>query len=365
MQSIFCVRLLLALCLLVSSLSSPAESRAESPGECANAHLPVTMEAVRLHGYGGPEMMRYETIERPSPSRGEILVAVRAVSVNPVDWKLREGQLKEWWPLEFPSIVGRDGSGTVVAVGDGVTTFHCGDNVYFLIDNSPQGTYAEYLRVKTEDAAPMPTSIPFEQAAAIPLTGLTAWNAVVTTAAVKRGQRVLVQGGAGGVGSMAVQIAKARGAYVIATASSNNREFLQSIGADEVIDYKAVRFEDVLKDLDVVIDTVGGETLARSVAVLRKGGKLVSVAGGMKSSECASAGIECPGLASARVRSALDALSRLVEARSLRVNVERVLPLASAAEAQEISKAGHVRGKIVLRMPDSSRVHDPAADGNR
>ena len=319
------------------------------------AALPDRMQAVRLHDYGGPDMLHYESVPRPTAGPGQVLLRVRAASVNPIDWKLREGRGRASWPLDLPVVLGQDAAGDVVQLGEGVTGIECGTAVSALLERSSRtadnGGYAEYVAVDARDVVPKPARLDYAQAAAFPLVGATAWNAVVDTGHVQRGERVLVQGGAGGVGSMAVQIAKARGAYVITTASARNHEFVESIGADEAIDYRNVRFEDAVRDVDVVIDTVGADTLLRSPAVLRAGGRLVSVAGNPPPA-CRDGRIECIELredpeGGAR---ALRELAALIEAGALAVNVDARFPLERAAEAQEANRAGHTRGKIVLEM---------------
>ena len=312
--------------------------------------LPDTMRAVRMHDYGGPEQLRIDTIPRPTPAAGEVLVEVHAASVNPIDWKLREGLARNWWPLDLPAVPGRDGAGVVVAVGSGVTDLACGDAVVVMIENrSSQGTYAEYVAAKRTDVARKPEKLSFAEAAAYPLVAVTAFNAV-DTARVKSGDRVLVHGGAGGVGSMAVQIAKARGAHVTTTASARNAGFVKSIGADAAIDYRAVKFEDAIDDVDAVIDAVGGETTPRSVAVVKRGGRLVSVAGGVSAAACRDAGIECLGADAGNAAKALPEIGRLIDAGQLAVSVEKTFPLAEAAAAQEQNRAGHTRGKLVVTL---------------
>lgn len=339
---------LAAIVFLASLCTSVVEAATCTPKEA----LPATARAVRIHEYGGPEQLKVESIPRPRPAADEVLVKVVAASVNPVDWKLREGELKSWWPLTLPAVLGRDASGVIVEVGKNVKDFHCGDDVVVLIDRSPQGSYAEYIAVNVNDMALKPKSMTYVEAAAYPLVGITAWNSLIESARLRAGERVLIQGGAGGVGSMAVQMAKARGAYVITTASERNREFLKSIGADEVIDYKTTRFEDVVHGVDVVLDTVGGETLQRSVSVLKPGGRLFSVAGSVTAETCASAKIECPKEAGIDIRPAFREIGRLIDAGKLHVQIDRVYSLDQVAQAQELNRAGHTRGKIVLRVAD-------------
>jgi len=250
-------------------------------------------------------------------------------------------------------VQGADASGIVVALGAGVSAFKCGDAVVAYLDDSPQGGYAEYATVVVSSVAPKPVGLTFREAAAYPLVAVTAWQ-MIEVAHVAKGDRVLVQGGAGGVGAMAVQIAKARGAYVIATASARNQEYLKSIGADETIDYTATAFEQVLHDLDVVLDTVGGDTLKRSPAVLKKGGRLITITGRPPADVCAARGITCVTAGASNGGNALAQVSDLVRKGQLRVNVEATFPLEKAGEAQELNRAGHTRGKIVLDVRDDA-----------
>ncbi len=329
----------------------------QAAADCHTDTLPDTMRAVVLRDYGGADKLQLETVARPDAAAGELLIEVRAASINPIDWKLREGLAKDWWPLQFPAILGRDVSGVVVDIGDGVQGWDCGTPVAAYLERAPAagrplpGGYAQYVAVDARDVVRKPAAISFEQAAAFPLVAVTAWAAVVDTGKLQPGERVLVHGGAGGVGSMAVQIAKARGAHVITTASAGNHDFVRSLGADEAIDYRAVKFEEVVKDVDLVIDTVGGDTLKRSPAVLRDGGRLVSIAGGPPA-ECRSGRIQCPpdeGDVDGGVI-ALAGIVQLIEAGQLTINVDAVYPLEQAAAAQEKNREGHTRGKIVLKV---------------
>jgi NADPH:quinone reductase-like Zn-dependent oxidoreductase len=309
-----------------------------------------TMKAVRIHKYGGPECLVYEEVVRPQPGSGEVLVRVEAAAVNPVDWKVREGYLKEMLYHSLPLILGWDVSGVVEAVDPGVTHFKVGDEVFSRPDLERDGAYAEYVVIRETEVALKPESIDHIHAAAIPLAGLTAWKSIIDAARVAPGQRVLIHGAAGGVGSFAVQLAKWRGAHVIATASAHNHDYLRELGADEVVDYRAVRFEEVTGKVDVVFDTIGGETQQRSWQVLKKGGILVSI---VDPPPVELAGIH--GVRQAFVfiqpdASALAELARLVDTGKLQSRVETVLPLSEARRAQELSQGGHVRGKIVLKV---------------
>ena len=215
------------------------------------------MKAVRIHEYGDENVLIYEDAPVPEIQDDEVLIKVHAASVNPVDWKTREGYIKEMIPHKFPLTLGWDASGVIENVGSKVTNFRIGDSVYSHSDISRNGAYAEYIAIKSYEVALKPKSIDHNHAASIPLVGLTAWQALIGIANLAPGQRVLIHAAAGGVGSFAVQLAKTRGAYVIGTASAHNHEFLREIGVDEVVDYTSVKFEDQVKDLDVVFDTMG------------------------------------------------------------------------------------------------------------
>jgi len=233
----------------------------------------MIMKAIRIHQYGGPEVLAQVEMQCPTPGPDEVLIKVRAASVNPLDWKMRAGLVKKIFPLTFPATLGRDVSGTVEEAGDNVTQFKRGDEVYALVS----GGYAEYVVAKETAVAKKPRTLDHVQAAAVPAVGLTALQALFEVAQLSAGQKVLIHAAAGGVGNFAVQLAKARGAYVIGTASSKNHPLLNELGVDQAVDYRKTRFEDVVREVDVVLDTVGGETQERSFKVLKKGGILVSL----------------------------------------------------------------------------------------
>lgn len=329
-----------------------ASSFALAPGARADQEAtacvapPAAMRAARIHAPGGPEALKIESVPTPAPAAGELLVRVHYASINPVDWKLQEaGRLK------FPATPGGDFSGEVIALGDGVTGFACGDLIAGVVNQRERsGSYAEYLTVPVTEIVRKPAAFSMAEAAAYPTVSVAAWRYLIKAAEVKSGERVLVHGGAGGVGSVVVQLAKSRGAYVIATASARNHEYLRTIGADETIDYRAVRFEDVVRNADVVIDTVGGETLARSERVLRDGGRLVSMAGAVAAETCAAGRIVCPATPPWNVKEALDALAPLIEANKLRINIDGVYPLDAIVQAQRHNREGAARGKVVVEI---------------
>ena len=233
------------------------------------------MKAVMINKYGDESVLHYSDVERPDPKVDEVLVKVHVAAVNPADWKIRDG-MGEQFGFKLPLILGGDIAGTVEEVGDGVENFKKGDAVYGMTLSSLSGGYAEYAIAKADAIALKPESLSFEEAAAIPIGALTAWQAMFDLANLSSGQRILITGASGGVGSMAVQLAKAKGAIVIGTASGKNEQFVRDLGADEFVDYTAQPFEEVVKDVDVLFDTVGGDTLERSFQTLKKGGFLVT-----------------------------------------------------------------------------------------
>jgi NADPH:quinone reductase-like Zn-dependent oxidoreductase len=313
------------------------------------AHM-ENMKAVRIHNYGGPEVLKFEDAPRPKPGSGEVLVRVHATAVNPVDWKVRAGYLKGRISYSLPLIPGWDFSGVVDATGPGVTKFKKGDDVYARPDIARNGAYAEYIVVRESELALKPKSIDHVHAAAIPLAALTAWQALFDAAGLTAGQKILIHAAAGGVGSFAVQLAKWKGAHVIGTASARNQAFLRELGVDEPIDYEKTRFEDVVRDVDVVFDTIGGDTQQRSWKVLKKGGILVSIVSQPSAEEAAKHGVR-PGYVFVQPNAAeLTEIAKLVDAGKVKPIVETVLPLSEAKRAQELSETGHTRGKIVLKV---------------
>jgi NADPH:quinone reductase-like Zn-dependent oxidoreductase len=237
-----------------------------------------THNAVRIHSYGERDVLRYETAPLPVINADDVLVKIHASSVNPVDWKIRKGYLKDFVPHKFPLILGWDLAGEIVALGENVSGWKVGDQVFSRPDIARDGTYAEFIAVRASEIAHKPIKTNWQEAAAVPLTGLTAWQSLIQFANLKAGERVLIHAGAGGVGIFAIQLAKSLGAYVYTTTSTRNVDFLQQLGADKVIDYTQQDFSE-LRDLDVVFDTLGGDAQAKSWQTLKRGGRLVSIAG--------------------------------------------------------------------------------------
>lgn len=310
----------------------------------------TTMKAVAMHAYGGPEVLKYEDAARPDPATGEVLVRVHAAAVNPVDWKVRAGHLRGFLNYSLPLIPGWDLSGVVEATGAGVTDWKQGDAVYARPDLRRNGAYAEYVAVRASELGRKPRSIDHVQASAIPLACLTAWQALFDAGGLKAGQRVLIHAAAGGVGTFAVQLAKWKGAHVVGTASERNHAFLRELGADEVIDYTKTNFEEVVRDVDVVLDTLAGQTRDRSWNVLKKDGILVSILGQPSPDDAAQHGVRAAGVFVEPNQAQLGEIAKLVDSGKLRPIIETVLPLAQAARAHEMNQTLHTRGKIVLQV---------------
>ena len=309
-----------------------------------------TMKAVCIYSYGGPEVLVYEDAPRPHPGAGEVLVRVHAAGINPVDWKIREGHLKDMLHYTFPLVLGWDLSGVVESLGSGLTRLKVGDEVFSRPDILRDGAYAEFIVVRESELALKPKSVDHLHSAALPLAALTGWQTLFDAAGLSSGQRVLIHAAAGGVGHIAVQLAKWKGAHVIGTASEKNHEFLRKLGVDQVIDYDTERFEAVVQPVDVVLDTIGGDTQERSWKVLKRGGILVSIASPPKDEIAKEHGVRQAFVFTQPNAGQLAEIAKLVDAEKLKVIVETVLPLSDATRGQELSERGHGRGKIVLRV---------------
>jgi NADPH:quinone reductase-like Zn-dependent oxidoreductase len=309
------------------------------------------MLAVSQEEPGGPEVLRLVEREIPQPGPTEVLVRVRAAGVNPTDWKTRRRGYF-YGSEQPPFTLGFDVAGTVAALGPGTTAYAVGDPVFGLPRfPHPAGAYAEYVTAPARQLVPMPSTLDFCRAAALPLAGLTAWQALVDTARVGPGQRVLVQAAAGGVGHLAVQIARARGAHVLGTASRPKHAFLRELGVDEVVDYTAGPIDELVSDVDVVLDTIGGEARQRSIHCLREGGTLVSIIppDGFDSALLPHRdGVRTVWIMVEPDPVGLRELCRLVESGALRVHVDRTFPLTEAADAHRYGERGRTTGKIVL-----------------
>lgn len=309
-----------------------------------------SMKCVCIYHYGGPEVLSFTEAPRPRCGPGEVLVQVHAAGVNPVDWKIREGHLKGMLSHTFPLVLGWDVSGVVGSTGPGTTRLKIGDEVFSRPDILRDGAYAEFIVIKESEVALKPRSLDHVHAAALPLAGLAAWQSLVEAAQLAPGQRVLIHAAGGGVGSLAVQLAKARGAHVIGTASARNHDFLRDLGVDEIIDYEHMRFEDLAPAMDVVLDTIGGDTQERSWKTLKRGGILVSLASPPSAETAAKLGLRQAFVFVQPQAVQLEALAKLVEAGKLKSIVGTVLPLAEAPRAHALSQGGHTRGKIVLQI---------------
>jgi NADPH:quinone reductase-like Zn-dependent oxidoreductase len=330
------------------------------------------VKAVRIHRYGGAEVVRYEEVARPRPGAGELLVEVHAAGVNPVDYKIRDGALRRLRRDRLPLTLGCELSGVVVERGAGVADIGEGDAVFARVEKQRLGAFAEYALVRRIDLAAKPPELTHTEAASLPLAALTAWQALVDHARLASGQTLLVHAAAGGVGVMATQLGRHLGATVVATASAANRELCESLGAAQVIDYRTRRFEDEVGSCDVVLDTLGGDVLRRSLDVTARGGNVVSIAGRPTAAFARAAGLPTvavwalalagwPTARHARRRGVthtyfmmqpsgaqLGELAALASRRVLRPVVDRVLPLAEAAAALDHLAGGHARGKVVL-----------------
>ena len=314
-----------------------------------------TMKAIVIHNYGGREVLKYEDASRPEPKQNEVLIRVMAASVNPVDAAIRKGYLERITGHEPPLIPGMDAAGVIEKVGSKIQKFKSGDEVYAFFTLAGEGGYAEFAVANENEVALKPKSLTFEEAAAVPAAASTAWKVLVETGKLKAAQTVLIHGGSGGVGHFAIQLAKSIGAKVIATASTPNQEFLKQMGADKVIDYTKVKFEDVAKDVDLVLDAVGGDTLKRSYAVAKKGGMIVSIV-----DDPDPAALKQHGITGTSVRTDPDAavlveLGKLIDGGKIKPVVSQMLPLADAAKAHEQIETRHTRGKIVLKVADAPR----------
>ncbi len=313
------------------------------------------MKAIVVHAYGGPEVLKYEDVPRPEPKADQMLVKVIAAAVNPVDGGIRSGKYADYFHTTLPLTPGYDIAGVVEKTGAKITKFKSGDPVYAYIGLRDGGGYAEFALATEEEASPKPKALNFEQAAAVPLVAMTAWQALIDTAKLSAGQTVLIHGGSGGVGSMAIQIAKARGAKVLATASTENQDLLKQLGADVAIDYKKTKFEEAAKDVDVVLDSVGGDTLARSYSVVKKGGFIVSLVAQPDQTQLDAHGIRGAPIDVKPDAKELAEITKLIEEKKIVPVVSTVLPLSEAAKAQEQVATRHTRGKIVLKVADEPK----------
>jgi NADPH:quinone reductase-like Zn-dependent oxidoreductase len=319
----------------------------------ARADEKPMMKAVVAHEYGAPEVLKFEQVPRPEPNEDEALVRVIASSVNPADPLTLSGKYAREFGTHLPLIPGYDIAGIVEKTGANVTKLKVGDAVYGYPTFG--GGWADYVTVKEWEVSAKPKSLNFVETAAVPMGALTAWQALVDVAKLQPGQTVLIHGGSGGVGSFAIQIAKARGARVIATASTANQDLLKQLGADLAVDYTKTKFEDVAKDVDAVLDPVGKETLARSYGVVKKGGIVMSLVARPDPAELEKRGIRGAGLSSHPDTEDLTQIAQLIDAGKIKPIVTQVLPLSEAVAAQQQAATHHTRGKVVLRIADEPK----------
>jgi len=319
----------------------------------ASAQPAAMMRAVVVHEYGAPEVLKYEDAPRPEPKENELLVRVIACGVNPADPLVISGRLAKEFGTHLPLIPGYDVAGIVEKSGTKVTQFKKGDAVYGYALFG--GGWAEYAVLAENEAAIKPESASFVEAAAVPLAALTAWQSLIDVAKLSAGQTVLIHGGSGGVGSFAVQIAKARGARVIATASTANQDLLKQLGADVTIDYTKTKFEDVVKDVDVVLDTVGRDTIARSYAVVKKGGIITTIASRPDPAQLEKYEIRGTSIWSKPDGNELAEITKLIEAGKIKPIVGQVMPLTDAVKASRQAETHHTRGKLVLKIAEEPK----------
>ena len=313
------------------------------------------MKSAQIKSYGGSEVVEINqgTPALNDPSAGKVLVDVKAAGVNPADWKVREGYFQQMMPLQFPSTLGMDFSGVIEKVGEGVFDFKQNDEVYgqAAVIRGGSGAFAEMALANADTIAHKPKILSHEKAAGLPLVGVSAWQALVETIGLSKGQKILIHGGAGGIGSIAIQLAKHIGAYVATTVSTNDKQFVKELGADEVIDYKTQTFEDLLPhDYDAVFDTVGGETYTRSFKILKRGGIIVSMLEQPNKELMDHFGVKATYQFTQVNRERLTKLAQWVDQNNIRVNVDRTFPLDEAGKALDYQRDVHPRGKVVLHV---------------
>jgi NADPH:quinone reductase-like Zn-dependent oxidoreductase len=312
------------------------------------------MKSIQIKRYGGSDVVELnDTASVPGVSVGKILVDVKASGVNPADWKVREGYFQQMAPLQFPSNLGFDFSGTIKQLGEDVPSdFEQGDEVYGQtpVLSGGSGAFAELALVDKDNITHKPKTLNHTEAAALPTVGVSAWQALVENIGLSKGQKILIHGGAGGIGSIAIQLAKHLGAHIATTVSTNDKEFVQQLGADQIIDYKTEKFEDLLHDYDAVLDTIGGDTYKRSFKVLKKGGIIISTLEQPDSELMQQYGIKATFQFTQVNRKRLTKLAQWVEQNSIKINVDRTFSLDEAGKALDYQKDVHPRGKVVITI---------------
>lgn len=307
------------------------------------------MHAVLIHSFGDPNVLKVEDVPMPEPKADEIVIRAYAASVNPVDYKIRSGKYPAVKQDQLPKVLGRDVAGVVERVGTRITKFQKGDAVYAMLGRDV-GSYAEFALATEQEAAPKPQSLDFVHAAAVPLAALTAWQGLFDQGGLKAGQRVLIHGGAGGVGHFAIQFAKAKGAWVATTVSSDDLQLARDLGADLAIDYKHDKFEEKVKDIDLVFDLIAGETQKRSFAVLKDGGTLISTLQKPDEAEAKRRNLRVGHYMAKPNAQQLEEIGRLIDAGKVKVVINAFYPLEQVAKAHEHMEHDHIQGKVVLKI---------------
>jgi NADPH:quinone reductase-like Zn-dependent oxidoreductase len=302
------------------------------------------MKAIRIHNYGHSDKLNSEEIPVPKINEDQVLAKIHDAGVNPIDWKLREGQIKDMRPINFPQTVGQDFAGEISEVGAKVSKFKVGDHVF----GFAQGAYAEFAAISVDKLAMIPESLDFINAASLPTPGLTAYQILTDAIQIKPNDKILIHGAAGSVGSFLVQIAKHLGAEVIASASAEDSDYLSRIGAHHLIDYKKQKFQEIVKDLDAVVDLIGGETAKKSYQVVKKGGILVSTVGAVDQKEGDKFGIRTNAFVMKPEAGGLEKLAELVEQGAINPRIDRIVPYDQFREAQDLVQAGQAHGKIII-----------------
>ncbi len=312
----------------------------------------LKMKAIVITNYGKSEQLKEQEVPLPTIKNNQVLVELHATAVNPIDWKLREGYLKEKFDFDFPIILGWDAAGIVKQVGEEVTQFQVGDRVFARPATTANGTYAEYTAVDEKRLAKLPSSITFDEAAGVPLAGLTAWQCLVDFAKIKQGDNVLIHAGSGGVGSFAIQIAKYFGAYVATTASEKNEALVKELGADHLINYQTENFEEILSDYDIVVDTMGGDIQLKSFQILKEGGKLVSIAEPPDEDIARENGIVAGFLWLEENGKQLAEIAELLEEGKIKPTIGHTFPLTEEGlqKAHQLSETHHAKGKIIIKI---------------
>lgn len=312
----------------------------------------LIMKAVVIEQYGGKENLKLKELNKPVIREDQVLIEMHATSINPIDWKIREGYLKDAIPFKFPVILGWDAAGIITEKGDKIENFNIGDRVFARPETSANGTYAEYVATEENLLAKIPDNISFEEAASIPLVALTAWQCLLDIGNLSKGEKVLIHAGSGGVGSMAIQIAKDLGAFVATTGSEKNEGFLKDLGADLVINYEKQDFEKELKDYDLVFDTMGGDIQNKSYSILKKGGRLVTIVNQPDETIAKKYGVQASFHMLIPNGTQLRKIAKLMEEEKLRPFVGQIFQFSEKGlqDAHALSETHHAKGKIVIKI---------------